>query len=51
MTNMGMARGYSANGDYKTAMTYLKKAQVQAPDALNKANIEKLVPILERGKT
>jgi hypothetical protein len=50
MTNMGMARGYSANGDYKTAMTYLKKAQVQAPDPLNKANIEKLVPMLEQGK-
>ncbi len=50
MTNMGMARGYSANGDYKTAMTYLKKAQVQAPDPLNKANIERLIPILEQGK-
>jgi hypothetical protein len=50
MTNMGMARGYSANGDYKTAMDYLKKAQAQAPDPLNKANIEKLVPMLEQGK-
>jgi tetratricopeptide (TPR) repeat protein len=50
MTNMGMARGYSANGDYKTAMDYLKKAQAQAPDQLNKANIEKLMPMLEQGK-
>ncbi|HUB60888.1 MAG TPA: DUF2911 domain-containing protein [Puia sp.] len=50
MTNMGMARGYSATGDYKTAMTYLKKAQAQAPDQLNKANIERLIPILEQGK-
>jgi len=50
MTNMGMARGYSANGDYKTAMTYLKKAQTQAPDQLNKTNIEKLMPMLEQGK-
>jgi tetratricopeptide (TPR) repeat protein len=50
MTNMGLARGYSANGDYKTAMDYLKKAQVQAPDQLNKANIEKLMPMLEQGK-
>jgi tetratricopeptide (TPR) repeat protein len=49
-TNMGLARGYSANGDYKTALTYLKKAQVQAPDALNKANVEKLMPMLEQGK-
>ncbi len=49
-TNMGLARGYSANGDYKKALDYLKKAQVQAPDALNKSNIEKLVPMLEQGK-
>src|SRR6185312_9217973 len=26
-TNMGMARGYSANGDYKKALEYMKKAQ------------------------
>lgn len=50
MTNMGMARGYSANGDYKTAVTYLKKAQAQAPDQLNKSNIERLIPVLEQGK-
>ena len=50
MTNMGLARGYSANGDYKIAMDYLKKAQAQAPDQLNKANIEKLMPMLEQGK-
>lgn len=49
-TNMGLARGYSATGDFKKALDYLKKAQVQAPDALNKANIEKLMPMLEQGK-
>ncbi|HET6256853.1 MAG TPA: DUF2911 domain-containing protein [Puia sp.] len=50
MTNMGMARGYSANGDYKTAISYLKKAQAQAPDQLNRTNVERLIPILEQGK-
>ena len=50
MTNMGMARGYSANGDYKKATDYLKKAQAQAPDQANKTNIEKLLPMLESGK-
>lgn len=49
-TNMGMARGLSATGDYKKALDYLKKAQAQAPDALNKGNIEKLIPMLEAGK-
>jgi Protein of unknown function (DUF2911) len=49
-TNMGMARGYSATGDYKKALDYLKKAQAQAPDGLNKANIEKMLPLLQEGK-
>lgn len=49
-TNMGMARGYSATGDYKKALDYLKKAQTQAPDPVNKANIEKMLPMLQQGK-
>jgi hypothetical protein len=49
-TNMGMARGYSAMGDYKKALDYLKKAQVQAPDDLNKSNIASLMPKLEKGQ-
>ncbi|MBS1661268.1 MAG: DUF2911 domain-containing protein [Bacteroidetes bacterium] len=49
-TNMGMARGYSATGDYKKALDYLKKAQAQVPDPVNKANIEKMVPMLQQGK-
>jgi tetratricopeptide (TPR) repeat protein len=49
-TNMGMARGYSATGDYKKALDYLKKAQAQAPDGVNKTNIEKLLPMLQQGK-
>ena len=46
--NYGLARGYSAMGDYKAALEALLKAQTQIPegDTLNaapiKANIEKL---------
>ena len=46
--NYGLARGYSAMGDYKAALEALLKAQTQIPDGdvLNagpiKANIEKL---------
>ena len=49
-TNMGMARGYSALGDYKKALDYVKKAQPQAPDPANKANVEKMIKTLEDGK-
>ena len=49
-TNMGMARGYSAMGDFKKALEYLKKAQTQAPDDLNKNNIATLMPKLEKGQ-
>jgi thioredoxin-like negative regulator of GroEL len=49
-TNMGMARGYSATGDYKKALDYMKKAQPQAPDPANKNGIEKMIPMLQQGK-
>ncbi|MHA4809847.1 DUF2911 domain-containing protein [Flavitalea flava] len=49
-TNMGMARGYSGMGDYKKALAFLQKAQAQAPDAGNKTNIEKYIPMLQEGK-
>lgn len=49
-TNMGMARGYSAMGDYKKALDFLKKAQAQAPDNVNKTNIAQMMPKLEQGK-
>ena len=42
----GLARGYSAVGNYKTALKHLKIAEGRAPDQINKnaiaANIEKL---------
>ena len=44
--NYGMARGYSAMGDYKKALQYLEKAYDLAPQQVNKdrvqANMEKL---------
>jgi tetratricopeptide (TPR) repeat protein len=49
-TNMGMARGYSALGNYKEALNYARKALAQAPDQNNKTNLEKLVAQLQEGK-
>ena len=37
LTNAGMARGYSAVGDYKKALDFAQKAQSMAPDQPNKA--------------
>ena len=50
MTNLGMARGLSANGDYKKALEYMKKAEAQAPDKGNKDNIAKMMPMLQNGQ-
>jgi tetratricopeptide (TPR) repeat protein len=49
-TNMGMTRAYSAMGNYKKALEYAQKAQPQAPDPLNKGNVEKLIKTLQEGK-
>ncbi len=49
-TNMGLMRGYSANGDYKNALKYAKAAQLQAPDKGNKDALEKYIPMLMEGK-
>jgi tetratricopeptide (TPR) repeat protein len=49
-TNMGMARGYSGMGDYKKALSYAQKAQTQAPDQPNKANVDKMIATLQQGK-
>jgi hypothetical protein len=46
-TNVGMGRGYSAIGDYKKAMTYLKAALPQAPDELNRTSVEGMLRKLE----
>jgi Protein of unknown function (DUF2911) len=49
-TNLGMARGYSAMGDYKKALVFAQKAQPMAPDQPNKTNVEKIIQTLQDGK-
>ena len=49
-TLIGMVRGYSANGDYKTALTYANKALPLAPDTNNKNNVTAMIDKLKSGK-
>lgn len=49
-TNMGLTRGYSANGDFKNALIYAKAALAQAPDPVNKEAIEGFIKALQEGK-
>jgi tetratricopeptide (TPR) repeat protein len=49
-TNMGMGRGYSAIGEYKKALPYMKAALSQSPADQNKTNIEAMIKKLEEGK-
>lgn len=49
-TTVGMMRGYAANGDYKKALEYAKKALIQAPDEENRKAIEKSIELLKAGK-
>lgn len=51
-TNYGLARGYSALGDYKTALKYLKiaKTKVPANDTINPPAIEANMKKLENGE-
>lgn len=49
-TNMGLMRGYSANGDFKNALKFAKAALPQAPDKANKDAVEGFIKTLEAGK-
>jgi len=49
-TNVGMGRAYSANGDFKKALTYMKAALLQAPDERNKLNVQNMIGRLEQGQ-
>jgi len=49
-TNVGMGRVYSAKGDYKKALQYMKAALAQAPDDRNKLSVEGMVARLKEGK-
>jgi tetratricopeptide (TPR) repeat protein len=50
MTNVGLARGYSALGDYKKALNYMKVALGKAPNDFQKSSVEAMVKKLEEGK-
>jgi tetratricopeptide (TPR) repeat protein len=50
LTNAGMARGYSAVGDYKKALTYAQKAKAQATDQPNKDIADSFIKKLQDGK-
>jgi tetratricopeptide (TPR) repeat protein len=50
LTNAGMARGYSAIGDYKKALSYAQKARVQAPGKPNQDILDKMITKLQDGK-
>ncbi len=47
-TNVGMGRAYSALGDFKNALFYMKAALGQAPDNLNKNSVESMIRKLEK---
>jgi Putative Zn-dependent protease, contains TPR repeats len=49
-TLVGMARGYSALGDYKKAISFAQKAFAVAPDKGNKDSIELMMKKLQEGK-
>ena len=50
LTTAGMARGYSAVGDYKKALTYALKAQAIASDPANKNIVDTFVKKLQAGE-
>jgi hypothetical protein len=49
-TNVGMMRGYSAVSNYKKAAEFAQKALPQAPDKVNKDNMERMLKLLQEGK-
>lgn len=48
--HVGLARGYSANGDLKKALEHAKIAQQQAPDEINRKSLDNMVKQLSEGK-
>ncbi len=49
-TNVGLGRAYSATGDYKKALQYMKAALPLAPDEGNKTSVTAMIKKLEEGK-
>jgi hypothetical protein len=50
VSNMGMASGYSAMGDYKPALTFAQKALPQAPGKANRDVVDKAIKDLQVGR-
>ncbi len=50
LTNAGMARAYSAIGDYKKALPFAEKALAQVTDQPNKMIISNMIKTLQEGK-
>jgi len=48
--HVGLARGYSAAGDYKAALSHAERALPQAPDALNRTSLTVAIAALKAGK-
>lgn len=48
--HVGLARGFSAVGDYPTALKHAEIAAKQAPDALNKKSLEEAIVKLKQGR-
>jgi tetratricopeptide (TPR) repeat protein len=49
-TEVGLMRGYSAQGNFKEALKHARLALKQAPDAGNRQNLEQMIKLLEQGK-
>ena len=49
-TLIGLTRGYSANGDYKTALKYANLALPLSPNEQNKTNVQTMIDKLKDGK-
>ena len=47
---MGMGRAYSAQGEYKKALTHMKVALPKASNNLYKNAVETMIKTLEEGK-
>jgi tetratricopeptide (TPR) repeat protein len=49
-TTLGMARGYSANGDYKNALKYAQMALPMATEDNSKNTVRTMIEKLKEGK-
>ena len=48
--NYGLARGYSAQGEYRKALRYLRKALENAPNEPNRNAVQQNIEKLENGE-